>query len=129
MTEKLYILIRKDLDSMNNCIGKAMAQVAHAANQFLFYYGENEIVQNWMLQTEDGFGTTIVLGATDYNDFERDVQNLIDNDAIAGFVVDPSYKIKDGNYEHSVSVVSAAFIFSSDDNSMCANVAKRYELY
>jgi len=55
---KLYILMRNDLPSMNP--GKAMAQSAHAANQFIHSYSNDANVKKW--QTEGrGFGTTIVL--------------------------------------------------------------------
>lgn len=55
----LYILMRTDLPSMNT--GKAMAQAAHASNQFIHDHGDDIHVERW--QTEGrGFGTTIVLG-------------------------------------------------------------------
>ena len=55
---KLYLLVRNDLISMN--IGKAIAQAAHAANQFAFKHGVNEHVKRWQSEG-DGFGTTITL--------------------------------------------------------------------
>ena len=70
----LYILMRTDLPSMNP--GKAMAQASHASNAFMFN-ATNEfrskpedtplVIQhaiNWSSETDQGFGTVLVLGAT-----------------------------------------------------------------
>ena len=55
-SSRLYILMRTDLPSMN--AGRAMAQAAHAANQFIKEYGNNKEVQKWQ-KDANGFGTTI----------------------------------------------------------------------
>lgn len=57
---KLYIIIRNDLPSLNP--GKAMAQAAHAANQFV-HDVKNKQVKEWQKDGQ-GFGTTIVLSAS-----------------------------------------------------------------
>ena len=62
---KLYILMRNDIQSMNP--GKAMAQAAHASNEFVGNYGDLDTVRNnWMgsnphIEAKRHFGTTIVL--------------------------------------------------------------------
>jgi hypothetical protein len=65
----LYILMRTDLPSMN--AGKAMAQASHASNAFMnkvkkdFDMSEISIkAVEWEKQTNQGFGTVLVLGAT-----------------------------------------------------------------
>ena len=64
----LYILMRTDLPSMN--AGKAMAQAAHAANKAEAHALKLENSKllgqwyDWCSQTNQNFGTTIVLGAT-----------------------------------------------------------------
>ena len=64
---KLYILMRNDLPSLN--AGKAMAQAAHAANQFIECYGKSLatiIREDWASIHSPFFGTTIVL-SVDYS--------------------------------------------------------------
>lgn len=63
----LYILMRQDLPSMNP--GKAMAQASHASNAFIQKADKvlrasplRDVVDKWKDQTEQGFGTVLVLG-------------------------------------------------------------------
>jgi hypothetical protein len=58
----LYILMRKDLPSMN--AGKAMAQASHASNAFIHNMNNksNKHVEEWQNSTDQGFGTVLVLG-------------------------------------------------------------------
>jgi peptidyl-tRNA hydrolase len=56
---KLYVLVRTDLPSLNP--GKAMAQVAHAANSLVAEWGDTFIVQAYS-NKKHPFGTCIVLG-------------------------------------------------------------------
>ena len=70
MTPVLYILMRTDLDSMNR--GKAMAQASHASNAFVNHeildgtFGiASNMREDWKHQTEQGFGTVLVLGVTE----------------------------------------------------------------
>ncbi len=87
---RLYILIRTDLPSMNP--GRAMAQAAHAANQFIHEYGKQTAVRMWQ-QDAKGFGTTICLAAT-----EAEISNIVKPASIwgycAGHVYDPTYKFE-----------------------------------
>ena len=57
----LYIIMRNDLPSLNP--GKLAAQAAHVANVAV-KRGARAIVRRWERQITQGFGTTIVLGAT-----------------------------------------------------------------
>ena len=85
---RLYILMRTDLPSMNP--GRAMAQAAHAANQFVYEHGKDKNVKKWQ-RDANGFGTTICLAAT-----KSSIDNLfkIDTQHLSGLVYDPTYKFE-----------------------------------
>lgn len=85
---RLYILMRTDLPSMNP--GRAMAQAAHAANQFIYERGSSKAVREWQ-KDANGFGTTICLAAT--KTLIEDIVEKARLDAhYAGLVYDPTYK-------------------------------------
>lgn len=91
---RLYIIIRNDLQSLTP--GKAMAQAAHAANEFIHYYGQLEAVhEDWCgnnpwMECERPFGTTIVLTA-DIDNLDN-VMNIAEAKKIPhGEVYDPTY--------------------------------------
>lgn len=117
----LYVVVRSDMESLNP--GKAMAQVAHAANQFWkkvsglgkesknsFLY---DLASQWSEQA-DGFGTTIVLDGLDgptmvdwYSELENSSVQMI-----RGVTVDPQYPIRDGKVTHLVpDVMTCMFVF------------------
>lgn len=83
---KLYILIRNDLPSMN--AGKAMAQAAHASNQFIFENPFNKSIGTW--QGDRGFGTTIVL-AVDIQTLMERISKARQMDMMASVVDDETY--------------------------------------
>ena len=90
----LYILMRTDLLSMN--AGKAMAQASHASNDFVHHHHDKPVCVEWQCQTEDGFGTVLVVAA-DITDINR-LFTLYDCDAdfnddniCFGKVTDPTY--------------------------------------
>ncbi len=108
----LYILIRTDVPSMT--MGKRMAQVAHAANQFIH---ENEWrpdrtgamgLKDWQESTPQGFGVTIVKGVN-----ERDMRGAVEMARRAGFPTgithDPSYPSSDPG--HTYPLDTAAYVF------------------
>ena len=86
----LYILMRNDLPSMN--AGKAMAQASHASNAFLHTAPDNDMVDMWTKQTDQGFGTVLVLAVN-----EREMYAAADMARNLGFtsgiVHDPTYPI------------------------------------
>jgi hypothetical protein len=84
----LYILIRTDLPSMSS--GRAMAQASHASNAFIKKFGKHKEVQSWQRQTNQGFGTAIVLAA-DLPTIVKTRLSLHSN--IHGEVIDPDYVI------------------------------------
>lgn len=60
----LYLIMRNDLPSLNP--GKLAAQAAHCANAFVAskQWSKSPLLKQWQNQSKQGFGTTIVLGAT-----------------------------------------------------------------
>jgi hypothetical protein len=140
----LYILLRNDLESMTN--GRKMAQVSHAAtnadrvlrgNPSLYDHMLEKLYIEWSEGTEDGFGTTIVLGSESYKthresgvgcfelvdeiiplNIER-IHILVDevnmweggHNTIGRVIKDPTYGILDGTYTHYVPVETAGWLF------------------
>lgn len=110
----LYILMRQDMtDSLN--AGKAMAQAAHAANQFVRDFGNAHTAgyYEWMQQGR-GFGTTIVLGV----DSEAELRHYLDNAGRlrhpADIVLDETYPVPDGYVTHLIPVFTCGYIFVKD---------------
>jgi len=113
----LYILIRTDMDSMNP--GKGMAQAAHAANAFVASLGENPGdhvpgFHNWSNQTEQGFGTTMVVSV----DSEYELVNMVKQakawGAPSDIILDPTYPVRDGNVTHAIPVKTCGYVFCPD---------------
>lgn len=118
MTDKiptLYILMRTDLPSMN--AGKAMAQASHASNAFIHHCFFNKStsspelqakVKPWTQETDQGFGTCIVLGVT-----LKELNTVISIAPSLGFeagnVLDPTYPyIVDSEISNLISLVANA---------------------
>lgn len=89
---RLYILMRNDLEGLNP--GKAMAQAAHAANACVAEAPSqfSKQVTDWQNQTTQGFGTTIVLSATEAQMRVR-TRMARDSGYHAGIVHDPTYPL------------------------------------
>lgn len=85
---RLYLLVRNDLPSMNP--GKAIAQAAHAANQFTYRHGKERSVKEWMDESKEGFGTTITLSVTK-EQLSRIFTRAISLELFAGMVTDITY--------------------------------------
>lgn len=109
---RLYIIMRNDMASLNP--GKACAQAAHAANQFVSSYGKRSAVRNWQNEAK-GFGTTIVLAAN-----EGKIHSILDQIVFGkkeriycDAVYDPSYPIRDGKVTHYIDILTCAYIFGS----------------
>jgi peptidyl-tRNA hydrolase len=83
----LYILMRNDLPSMN--AGKAMAQASHAANEVVHFYGDRFDVKEWTKQTEQGFGTVLVLSVNMGQLYEA--ESAAREEFAVGLVSDPTY--------------------------------------
>ena len=87
---RLYILMRNDLQSMSP--GRAMAQASHASNAFVikFSYGIN--VKDWQRQTNQGFGTVIVL-SSDLLTIKKLFTGPLRRHIIKDYVIDPEYGV------------------------------------
>lgn len=112
----LYILMRNDLESLN--AGKAVAQGAHAANQFTHEFETSLVrMQKAYLEWLDsciGFGTTITLSVN-----EIQLGNAFERAYHAGFpasiIHDPTYPIKDGKTVHHVPLDTCGYVFGMSD--------------
>lgn len=91
--------------------GKAVAQGAHAANQFTHAYKGWDTVTTWEAEG-DGFGTTIVLGV-DEDTMRKTVQlaSSAGKNICHDIVHDPSYPVRDGEITHLIPLDTCAYIF------------------
>lgn len=128
----LYVLIRKDMHSLNHA-GKMGAQIAHAANFAAFSIGNADYGSSnrngwlaWEKSTQQGFGTTIVLGGINLVSSDKLTRGGLSIDQIreivervcslgfaAGIVNDPTYPLLDGKTMHGFPCDTCAFIFGS----------------
>lgn len=116
----LYILMRSDMDSLNP--GKACAQAAHAANQFVFELHQagtrvpadqvikEDMYSRWAESTGKGFGTTITLDV-DGETLPKIVQFARLAGFLAGVTHDPSYPLLDGDTVHLLPLDTCGYIF------------------
>jgi peptidyl-tRNA hydrolase len=115
----LYILMRNDLASLNP--GKACAQAAHAANQFVFEarHKADHLIDGlveWQGETGHGFGTTITL--------EMDIRTIRDvvrrmaliDDVHTGITHDPTYPVRDGEVTHLIPLDTCGYVFGPRDH-------------
>jgi Peptidyl-tRNA hydrolase PTH2 len=120
----LYILIRKDMNSLNHA-GKMVAQGAHAANHAAdmlnnakFGVDNRTAWMTWEKSTEQAFGSTIVLGKI-FNDplTIQDIQDTVQVAIRLGYagaiVHDPTYPLQDGQTLHSLPIDTCGWIFGS----------------
>ena len=128
----LYILMRSDLDSLNT--GKAVAQGAHAANQFSYDMHqlqdaipddsdimtgplatpENDrlrlLFEQWESSTPQGFGVTICLDVIGYQ-LPLVVEAAKRMNCAAGVTHDPSYPLLDGKVLHLLPLDTCGYVF------------------
>ena len=126
----LYIMIRKDMDSLNHA-GKMVAQGAHAANNAADMLNMNKFGPDnrvawmaWEKSTEQGFGSTIVLGKTftdplTIQDIRDTVQAAISLGYAGAIVHDPTYPLQDGLTLHLIPVDTCGWIFGSKAGLAC----------
>jgi peptidyl-tRNA hydrolase len=89
---RLYILMRNDLQSLTP--GRAAAQASHASNAFIHKFGKRADVKEWQRQTEQGFGTAIVLGVDNKQLISIFEQPAIKHWLVKDKVYDPEYVIR-----------------------------------
>jgi peptidyl-tRNA hydrolase len=124
MTEKLYIIMRTDMDSMS--VGRIAAQASHAANQFVYDLerkgNSNDALMKryiaWKNQTLGGFGTVIVLDGYNQELIEDVLYRLEEEEQFfSGVVIDPEYGVRDGEFVHMVeNVMTCAYVFPIADD-------------
>lgn len=126
----LYVLMRTDLASLNP--GKAMAQSCHAYGALKNAVRSNMVLQptylEWMNQTAQEFGTTIVLGG-DQGEIEHVLMMAAHTPAnlIATWVHDPTYPIRDGACIHQIPINACAIVFGRKED--CAMAVYTMELH
>lgn len=115
----LYIIMRSDLASLNP--GKAMAQAAHAANQFIYEWYLKRLdkkpiepqlkqIRDWM--GDRGFGTTITLdGGENWTDIDNIMNLSARHGLMSSYVTDPGYPVQDGAITHLITLVTCAYVF------------------
>ena len=137
---RLYVFLRSDLESMT--VGKAAAQVSHAASQLAWQFRSKtvpepflELYRQWEVSAVEeaaefgkiglnglsncaGFGTAIVKdGGSELFD---DPDNIVLPEFVMrtwyGAIRDPSYPLKDGKRVHHLDLVTCFWIFC-DPNS------------
>lgn len=139
--DKLYIIVRSDMDSMT--AGRACAQVSHATMEFIADMAfaveqaspkeQEDLQERYLAWCAEGynFGNTIILEGnkaiiqevSDLADGWEDVQDANPNDFqyapdgifVAG-VYDPQYPLQDGDSRHFAEVLTTAYIFGSPDH-------------
>jgi peptidyl-tRNA hydrolase len=113
----LFILMRTDLASMNP--GKAIIQASHAANKAVWLAKGSSFLKEWEDQTGDGFGTGISLdggsadnitGILDQIETARFLDDCKD-DAFYGWLNDPTYPLRDGDFTHFIPLDTCAYVF------------------
>lgn len=124
----LYILMRKDMISLNHA-GKMAAQCAHAANHATHLIGSGSFgptvmaqFNKWETSTEQGFGTTIILGERanvaqsrlkplTIDDIYLTVNSAKAGGFAAGITRDPSFPLLDGKVTHSIPCDTCGWVF------------------
>ena len=125
LARPLYIIMRNDTESLTP--GKACAQAAHAANDFMYVMSNSKmdsvinIAYNDWLEEAGTFGTTIVLGATgdqinELNSLHLDFVIGIDLNPAVMFnkIIDETYPISDGAITHKVPFMTCAWVFAPE---------------
>lgn len=107
MNPALYILMRTDMESLTS--GKAMAQAAHAANQFQTFTKHNVDNTAWF---NGGFGTTIVLGVPTQKELIEVIQGAVEDGFDGGLITDSSYPIRDGLVTHHLPLMTCGYAFT-----------------
>jgi len=125
----LYILMRQDMDSLTS--GKAMAQAAHAANQFVESFGNGLTpgYHDWKAMTDEGFGTTIVLAVFGETSLRYYLENALNLGHPAGMVLDPTYPVSDGDVMHLIPVNTCGYVFVKDRHNNGGALLEGLELH
>ncbi len=125
----LYLIMRTDLDSLGP--GKGMAQACHAYGAVKKVVRQQLVIKYdflaWMSQTDQEFGTTIVLGGT-----VHEIDTLLhkaaqNNEMASGWVHDPTYPVSDGDIIHVLPLDTCGFLFG--ERRYIKDLTKELNLY
>jgi len=125
-----YVIMRTDLESLNP--GKAMAQSHHAFGALKHAVRSNLVMQppylSWQQQSDQDFGTCIVLGGTE-GEINRALvyARRIKASVVAGWVRDRTYPIRDGAVTHMVPLNTCAFVFGTKTD--CEDIVRDFKLH
>ena len=138
----LYILMRSDMKSMN--AGKAMAQASHASNAFVHNvfktrndqgrqegYGKYhvQLADEWALETDQGFGTVIVLDGFSEVAIRRAVEIAQATGLYSEMIHDPSYPVRDGSITHAIPLDTCAYVFGDRNNEIVKDIVGGFRLH
>lgn len=112
----LYVLVRTDIDSMNS--GKMAAQVSHATSILHEDFRGTDDFSDWSSETEDGYGTVIVIDGGTINNILEIVHYYEERLRIAGVVTDPTYSLRDGEFTHTFPLQTCAFVLLDDKDEL-----------
>lgn len=145
MTAVLYIIMRNDIESMNQ--GKSIAQGSHASNAFVKHFHShmqasfrpndkaedeqlNEAFYEWEKSTSQGFGTVLVLEAS-MKDINTTIEILKKVGKIAGIVHDPTYPIVDGSVVHHIPLDTCGYVFveNKKEDAVASTLLKQFPLH
>jgi len=146
----LYILMRNDLASMNP--GKAMAQAAHASNDFVSVYTaimtqplesypeekrastaieqlKMEIALGQWTNQATTFGTVLTLAVN-----EKEMRQTIDiastiSRIFSGIVHDPTYPLVDGETVHYIPLDTCAYVFGDKNDPIMELLLSHFPLH
>lgn len=126
-----YVIMRTDLDSLNP--GKAMAQAHHAYGALKVHVRQqsnnwSKSYIQWQDQTKQDFGTVIVLSGSliEIDIALQDIENL-NLPLLAGWVLDPTYPVRDGQVTHLIPLYTCAYVFG--ERSACTAITDRFTLH
>jgi hypothetical protein len=91
--------------------------------------GLHQSYYEWKTQTPQGFGTTIVLGAS-MAQIRTDVEWLKRNNFMAEIIHDPTYPLIDGSVTHLIPLDTCAYVFAPNkDEPYLKMVLSKYSLH
>lgn len=133
---RLYFLVRTDMDSMTP--GRVAAQVSHATSHakqtiesLSAHHPAREMLKKWEAETNQAFGTAIVLDANRIENIKDSVEALQDLGIAASIILDPTYAIADGDVVHylPIETVGWALVDVKNSPAPAITILKGFELY
>lgn len=126
-----YFLVRTDLESLNP--GKAMAQVAHAANLMVYNILTSQTMRKKFKYDLDiwcsdrGYGTSVVLDGGSESNIQDVLDSIESSNVHYLWLIDPTYPLLDGEVVHHIPLKTCAYIFGRKKD--VAPLLTNFELY